>query len=216
MLADSQLSPWLAGLEPQPVSPAPHVRRIRAHARLSLHPQDGAQRPRVEAFIRSIYLEHYGARIRELAPTLVALQSGDEIVAAAGYRAATGPLFLERYLAAPIERCVQTLSSAAPARATIVEVGHLASSRNGAGRLLMPFLGAHLAEEGYEWVVSTATEELHQLFRRLGLAPLVLGTADPSVLGSDASDWGSYYDHRPQVLAGSIRAGMAKLTQGHA
>ena len=87
------------------------------------------------------------------------------------------------------------------------------SVRNGAGRMLMPFLGAHLVAKGFEWVVSTATAELHSLFCRLGLAPLVLGAADPAVLGTDATDWGSYYDHQPQVLAGSIVEGMARLTQ---
>ena len=102
---------------------------------------------------------------------------------------------------------------AMPQRERIVEVGHLASVRNGAGRMLMPFLGAHLVAKGFEWVVSTATAELHSLFCRLGLAPLVLGAADPAVLGTDATDWGSYYDHQPQVLAGSIVEGMARLTQ---
>jgi hypothetical protein len=94
-----------------------------------------------------------------------------------------------------------------------VEVGHLAAMRAGAGRVLMPLLGAHLADLGFDWVVSTATCELRNLFARIGLEPLVLGVADPTVLGADAVQWGSYYTHRPLVLAGSIEAGMTRLVR---
>lgn len=181
--------------------------------RLCVYPTETAHRGQVESFIRDIYWAHYRARIRTLAPVLVALSAGGRIVAAAGYRAATQPLFLERYLPAAVEQCVHDACGVMPHRERIVEVGHLASVRNGAGRMLMPFLGAHLVANGFEWVVSTATAELHSLFCRLGLAPLVLGAADPAVLGADAADWGSYYDHQPQVLAGSIVEGMAHLTR---
>jgi len=189
-----------------------HARR-GAPLQLAVHPLPGASRTAVEQFIRTVYRDGYGATVRTFAPTLVALQRGDEVVAAAGYRSATRPLFLERYLQQPVERCLGDAAGLFIPRERIVEVGHLASVRNGAGRLLMPFLGRHLAEAGFEWVVSTATEELAHLFDRLGLAPLVLGAADPAMLGAEAADWGSYYDHSPQVLAGSIAAGLAQLTQ---
>jgi hypothetical protein len=190
-----------------------HQSRRAAHVRMSAHGTECPERARVEEFIRAVYREHYDARLSILAPTLVALRSGDEILAAAGYRSATERLFLERYLDAPVEVCLARSARDAPDRPAIVEVGHLAAARNGAGRLLMPLLGAHLAAAGFEWVVSTATEELRHLFRRLGLSPLVLGSADPSVLGADAGNWGSYYDHRPHVVAGSIASGMSQLTR---
>jgi hypothetical protein len=202
------------GLEPAPassgVAPA-HRRRRPATARLQLHPPEDADRSVVERFIRDVYAQHYGARVGELAPTLVTLQADGRILAAAGYRPATQVLFLERYLAAPIEAVLRSLAPAAPARAGIVEVGHLAAVRTGAGRLLMPMLGAHLADCGFEWVVSTATAELRHLFARMGLEPLVLGVADPAVLGPAIAQWGSYYDHHPLVVAGSIATGMARI-----
>ena len=106
------------------------------------------------------------------------------LVAAAGYRPARqGPLFLERYLAAPVESLLGSHSEAAPARERIVEVGHLAASRAGEGRRLMLLLGPHLGGQGFRWVVGTLTEELRHLFVRLGIAPLALGVADPAVLG---------------------------------
>ena len=214
MFTDAPLfMPTSALAEPQSSSNAARRPRDANGLRLYVYPADSADRGQVESFIRGIYWAHYRARIRTLAPVLVALCAGSRIVAAAGYRAATQPLFLERYLPAAVEQCVHDACGAMPQRERIVEVGHLASVRNGAGRMLMPFLGAHLVAKGFEWVVSTATAELHSLFCRLGLAPLVLGAADPAVLGTDATDWGSYYDHQPQVLAGSIVEGMARLTQ---
>jgi hypothetical protein len=62
-------------------------------------------------------------------------------------------------------------------------------------------------------VVSTLTEELRLLFMRLGVAPLALGVADPQCLGDDLADWGSYYEHRPVVLAGSLDAALHALAR---
>jgi hypothetical protein len=185
-------------------------RRHKATPHLLVHPPD-AERGAVEQFIRGVYAQHYDARVGALTPYLVTLEADGEILAAAGYRPATHPLFLERYLAGPVEAVLSALTPDVPARAAIVEVGHLAAVRTGAGRLLMPLLGAHLAQSGFEWVVSTATAELRHLFARMGLEPLVLGVADPAVLGPGVAQWGSYYAHHPLVVAGSIAAGMARI-----
>ena len=172
-----------------------------------------AQDPRraeVEAFISGIYAERYGARLSAFAPWLVARYDEQGLVAAAGYRAAgDGPLFLERYLDAPVEQ----LLDPAPARGGIVEVGHLVARRAGEGRRLILQLGPLLAAQGYRWVVSTLTEELRLLFLRLGVAPLALGVADPQRLGEAAADWGSYYEHHPVVLAGSLEAALQALAR---
>jgi hypothetical protein len=183
-------TPWAA--------PAPTTR-------LQVHGEDEPQRTAVEAFIQDVYARRYDARVTSFAPTLVALWDGDDITAAAGYRtAATGPLFLERYLPQPVDRLLGANAQVLPPRERIVEVGHLAASRAGEGRRLVLMLGAHLRAQGYEWVVSTLTGELRQLFVRIGIAPLTLGVADPALLGADAGHWGRYYDHNPLVLAGHL------------
>lgn len=171
-----------------------------------------AARAQIEAFIRGIYAERYGAQVTQFAPHLVALRDATgDIVAAAGYRpAAQGPLFLERYLAAPVETLLshQLGGELQPLhlhqRQSIVEVGHLAASRAGQGRRLILLLGPHLAQQGFEWMVSTLTEKLRLLFMRLRLALLTLGTAHPMALGAEAVHWGRYYDHRPMVMAGHL------------
>lgn len=173
-----------------------------------------AQDPRraeVEAFIAGVYAERYGAKLRTFAPMLVARYDERGPVAAAGFRAAAdGPLFLERYLDAPVERL---LGATALPRSGIVEVGHLVARQAGEGRRLILMLGPLLAAQGYRWVVSTLTEELRLLFLRLGVAPLALGVADPQRLGDAAADWGSYYEHRPVVLAGSLEAALQMLAR---
>ena len=194
---------------------ASQIRSPDARSSLRLHGPGDAGRGEVERFIAAVYRARHGADVRHFAHTLVSLRDGaGELVAAAGYRAADqAPLFLERYLGAPVETRLADTAGLAPARSRIVEVGHLAASRAGEGRRLVLLLGPHLATLGFQWVVSTLTEELRHLFMRLGIAPLALGVADPAVLGAEAVHWGSYYDHRPVVLAGQIDLALKALAR---
>ena len=199
-----------------PSTPArPPVRTAVAVPRLRVHEPGDPGRAAVEDFIRGVYRERYGADVRQFARSLVSLRDGDdELVAAAGYRAANqSPLFLERYLGMPVEARLAGQSPVAPARSRIVEVGHLAAGRAGEGRRLVLLLGPHLASQGFQWVVSTLTEELRHLFLRLGIVPMPLGVADPAMLGEEAARWGSYYDHRPMVLAGRIDHALKSLAR---
>ena len=61
-------------------------------------------------------------------------------------------------------------------------------------------------------MVSTLTEELRRLFLRIGVTPLTLGAADPAALGDEAVHWGSYYEHRPLVLAGHLPQALRRLS----
>jgi hypothetical protein len=189
--------------------------RAAPPSRLRQHPVGSAQRAEVESFIAAVYRERYGAELRHFAPLLVSLRDehGD-CVAAAGYRAAdSGPLFLERYLPGTVESLLPAVAGRRPPRRRIVEVGHLTAVRAGEGRRLILLLGPHLAGQGFEWVVSTLTQELRNLFLRMGVAPLALGVADPAVLGEQAAQWGSYYDHRPLVLAGRLDGALPVLAR---
>ncbi|WP_421882247.1 thermostable hemolysin [Methylibium sp.] len=188
-------------------SPAPHF---------AWHGVGDPARPRVEEFIRRVYDERYGARVRQFAPVLVSLRDAADpdapVLAAAGYRVATQPLFLEHYLDVPIEHAL-AVDAARPPRERIVEVGHLAAVRAGEGRRLILRLAQHLAGLQVEWVVSTLTEELRHLFTRMSVVPRALGAADPARLGQAAHDWGRYYDHHPVVLAGHLPLAMRRLAE---
>ncbi len=168
-------------------------------------------RESVERFIQGVFARRFGARVLRFTPQLVCLKdscSGD-IVAAAGYRRAdSGALFLERYLDRPVEQYLTEPGQLPVLRKGIVEVGHLASERAGEGRRLIVHLAHHLAAQETHWVVSTLTEELRHLFVRMGITPLALGRADAQVLGDQASEWGSYYEHHPVVLAGQLQTAL--------
>ena len=173
-------------------------------AALHVHRLDDPLRERIESYIGQRYLQRYGARVTEWLPVLVSLQSEGEILAAAGYRDAGFPLFLERYLSAPVERYLQD-GGMPVARHRIVEVGHFAAMRPGAGRRLVPLLARHLHRQGYEWAVSTLTAELHHLFSRMGLAHRSLAVASAANLDArERMDWGDYYAHGPEVFVGHL------------
>lgn len=182
--------------------------------RLAVHDTQDGQRERVERFIHAVYQARYGAQVRHYAPMLVSLRDeDDQIIAAAGYRVAdTGPLFLERYLQQPVEVLLGQ-GSGQVQRTRIAEVGHLSAVQAGAGKRLIHLMGPQLAGLGLEWVVSTLTQELQHLFVRLGITPLALGVADATQLGAAAADWGSYYDHRPVVVAGRIDLALRMLAR---
>ena len=190
------------------VAPPPERRQS-----LFVHTGQDKERSDVERFIHGVYRERYGARVQHYAPVLVSLRNAEhEIIAAAGYRIAdTAALFLERYLPQPVEALLARDTTQRVTRARVVEVGHLSASQAGAGKRLIHLMGPHLASLGLEWVVSTLTQELQHLFVRLGITPLALGVADPALLGTAASDWGSYYDHRPVVVAGRIDLALRML-----
>lgn len=167
---------------------------------LTVHAPGSPDRQAVERFVAAVYRDRFGADVSAFAPVLVSRRGPDGTFwAAAGYRPANaGALFLERYLDAPVEHAL-----GAP-RSQIVEVGHLAACRAGEGRRLILQLGPWLARNGFRWAVSTMTEELRHLFRRLGVAQRALGVADPGRLGDAATGWGRYYEHHPIVVASAI------------
>lgn len=169
---------------------------------------------RLETYIAGIYRAHYGARISQWAPTLVGMTADERIVAAAGYRDAADPLFLEQYLEAPIDAVIARRTGTPVARRDIVEVGHFAAEQPGEGRRLLPLLARHLAQRGYRFVVSTATRELRALLAHLGMRPFALAHADPGRLGANAADWGRYYDHEPVVVAGDLLRSLPVIERG--
>lgn len=201
-----------------PTAPPPPLALLSRQAPVSplrLNDVHSPERDAVERFIAAVFRRCYAADVAKFAPRLVSLHDEDgECIAAAGYRPAQmGPLFLERYLSAPVHTLLAATHGRPPPREQIVEVGHLAATRAGAGRRLIGLLGPHLAAQGFDWVVSTLTEELRRMFARLGVNPLALGIADPALLGAQAAQWGSYYDHRPRVLAGRLGAAVPLLAR---
>ena len=180
--------------------------------RATHHDAESPRRNDAEQFIRQVFSERYGADVKSFAPSLVLVEEGDRIVASAGWRGAdVAPLFLERYLDAPIEAVIGERIGAPLKRERIVEVGNLASERSGGSLDIILHMARHLHQEGFEWVVFTATQQLIGIFSKLGLPLLALARADSSRLGDEASAWGSYYEMQPVVVTGRIRQAIERM-----
>jgi len=192
-----------------PCAPATVARR----AELLLHRRGDAARGETERFIAAVYRQHFAARLTHFMPVLASRSVDGRTGAAAGYRSAVEPLFLERYLPQPIEQVLAAAVGHPVAREEIVEVGQFASQCAGEGRRLMVELARHLVDSGFRWAAITATAELRRLFRHQGLSALPLAPAQRRCVGDEAPLWGSYYRHAPKVLAGDLLVNLARLQQ---
>lgn len=192
------------------------VQAIRNHLSQVFNIREHSVRDRADAerFIRERFFAAHGARIAHFMPRLFSLLSrrGD-LIAAFGLRpAAAAPLFLEAYLDQPVEAVLQKRLGVPVRREEVIEVGNLSALYPGAARWLIVAVTALLYEEGYRWVTFTGTPMLRNGFHRLGLRPVELGAATIDRLPLEQrSDWGSYYEQAPTVMAGDIGHGFRSL-----
>jgi len=174
------------------------------------HAADSPLRGLLEDFVRREFLEHFGARIRQFMPELLALHGTDGAIrAVVGCRpAATGALFLETYTRQSIETALAERTGHVVPREHIVEIGSLACRNATAAIAIVRALVPHLLNAGFSWVVFTGADTVMKVFHHLGLVPSPLCRADAALLGDARHDWGTYYDHDPHVMAGRIRDGV--------
>lgn len=161
-------------------------------------------------FIRDAYERHFGAQLASLMPELCALVDLDGVPrAVAGFRpASSGPLFLEQYLGGPVEDAIARAAGEPVERRQVWEVGNLATRCPGAARDFVGRAAAALADRGASWAVFTGTRRVVAVFRRIGVPLVTLADADPARLTDRDTDWGSYYDHAPRVVAGRVSSGL--------
>ncbi|MBU1191836.1 MAG: thermostable hemolysin [Gammaproteobacteria bacterium] len=171
-----------------------------------------AGRQTSERFVQQVFQRSYGADITSFYPTLLSFSVRDALVGVAGFRAAGGNrLFSEQYLDQPLEQLISNFWNVPVDRNQIVEVGNLAMTSPGQARWVIAAVTVFLYSRGYRWVMFTAVNPLINAFRRLGLKPVVLASADPARLAEDGQRWGSYYAAKPSVCVGDIEAGYRKL-----
>jgi hypothetical protein len=174
---------------------------------------DDPQRCVFETFIQQRFRQAHGADIRHFMPELFGMiDASDALSAVVGVRlASTGPLFLECYLDEAIDPLISAAADRTVDRSAIVEVGNLAASDTANARMSISAMTYLLAMGGLEWVAFTGNLGLVNSFHRLGLKPVTLCAADPARLGEDRHAWGSYYESKPWVHVGNIRAGFIHL-----
>lgn len=173
-----------------------------------------ADRLDVERYIAAQFKAVHGATIHDFMPVLLTMGCHGNTTAATGVRAASQPLFLEQYLAQPVEQALRPLAGQDVERSRIAEIGNLVATQGGSSYLLFMVLTAVLEQSGFEWVVFTATPQVRKVLRYLGLSIHVLCEADPARLTqSSAEEWGRYYSGRPVVVAGRVADAMGVLTR---
>ncbi|WP_100656827.1 thermostable hemolysin [Alteromonas flava] len=159
-------------------------------------------REAAEHFIETGFQHAYNASIKVSTPWILAINNG-AFKAALGIRSAHERLFLEQYLAAPIETMVNQYIPVR--RAGIAEIAHLYSNSNKFTLPLFLITAVALFTNGFAAMTFSATSHVQSLIQRAGIITHELASADPSKLQQRAANWGSYYQTEPKVVAVSLR-----------
>ncbi len=184
-------------------------RSLTSLPEFQLYTSDSNGRDQVEAYIANQFETVYDAKISSFMPFLITMNCLNEVSATAGMRPArSAPLFLEQYLAQPVEQSIAELSGSPVQRKNIVEIGNLAATRRGSSQLLFLILTGLLHHTQFEWIVFTGNNQVARSLQRLGVELHNLGDADPEQLTVNSkSDWGSYYQGNPHVFSANIPQG---------
>ncbi|WP_395336664.1 thermostable hemolysin [Novosphingobium sp. BL-8H] len=161
--------------------------------------------------VRRQYLAAHGAHVKPTYEHMMAKSRAGVVKAALGYRrAGEMPLFLERYLEAPIEQVLSDVLAQDVRRDSVLEIGNLAADD---AMSLISLWGAVANDLGgqCEVAVATLTAGLRSMFVRIGvplhfLAPAKICRVD------DPAIWGRYYDCDPWVCAGIIEEGQRAIS----
>jgi hypothetical protein len=165
-------------------------------------------RPWIETFIVDRYRQAFGSAIIVDYPLLISLhETSGTVVAAVGLRWANdSALFLEQYLMRNVESVLTDLFQRPVERRGIVELGSLAAKCSGATLYLIGAVAAYMAKRDFDFALATSTDQLRRLFGLLDLELSSLGPARRDTLSDQSRNWGTYYDHTPEVLVGSVRS----------
>jgi len=169
--------------------------------------EESALRMDVEQYVGHKFDSSYGASLAQFLPLFLTLRCSEKLSASAGVSlgAASEKFFLEQYLDAPVEKELEKLCGETVRRESLAEIGNLVATTLGASRLMFIILASILNQAGYEWMVFTATKPLLRSLQKMGFETQVIAEAKPARLDTNPNaDWGSYYDNKPQVVAGRL------------
>ncbi|MFZ1873961.1 MAG: thermostable hemolysin [Chania sp.] len=180
-----------------------------------LFSQDNVHKALLQSYIQNEYGREFNATIPHFLPYLLGMYRADGVlVGACGLgRADLGPLYLERYLDAPIEEVIATHTGEAVSRSRLVEIGNFACSEAGNARIMFAAICQLLCDNQLDYVVFTGTKKLRNIFHRLHLNPVELAPALPERVGEEVNDWGKYYQQQPCVMMGELKQGRHVLSK---
>lgn len=174
-------------------------------AGFSVVDSDPRMQHRLEERIRVTYKQHFGACINNFMTRFAFYEHGNGATGVIGMRRATEEtLFLERYLAQPIDEVIRTVTGLPVSRAAIAEVGQFAvEDRRIAAdffRDLVPFL----VKQEFAWVCFTGTAKVRAILQRIGFHGLAVAIGDANAVKDGGDDWGTYYESSPLVIVGKL------------
>jgi Thermostable hemolysin len=133
--------------------------------------------------------------------TLIATVSASGAVeCAAGVRFSDHDFFSECYLDLPVEIALQHRFGLPVQRRRIIEVCNMAGRKPGRSQSFIASFIEFAESDEFDWVIFTATKSLRALLERGGLRMTQLARAERFRV-ANPSDWGSYYEHDPRVMA---------------
>jgi len=185
---------------------ATDARGFGRHLRLAVAVPGDPQRGELESFVRGAFARKHAADVQTFMPSLLSFRdTTGTLCGVMGLRTAEfGPLYLERYLDAPVEEALSRAAGQPVPRHQIVEVGNLAGRNCRAAMRMVAQLPAYLLAQDFRWIVFTATRTVREILLGFG-APLVeLARAEPARVAASPDDWGTYYDTDPRVYAGHL------------
>jgi hypothetical protein len=170
---------------------------------------------KVRLFTARKYNNKYGATLKNFMPQAIChLDKNRFIRAAAGFQSASRSLYLEQYLKEPVENAIaRSFDTPIPKRSQIVELGNFAASTPGATRHFIIRLGKYLLKNNFHWLVLTATQSIKASFEKMGLESAMVVICDAKIdrLKDNITDWGTYYENNPKVIAVDIKKGLNEL-----
>lgn len=161
-------------------------------------------RAEIEQFISKNFFATCGAKVRFFLPVLLSLRDPDgKLIAACGIRSAGSErLFLEHYMDQPVECLLSEQLGAKVNRNDIIEIGNYSVAEMGTSRQLLSAIIDQLHATSKQWAVFTAIQLVRNTLIKQNVFPRVLCDADIKRLPpEEQSDWGSYYEQKPQVMA---------------
>lgn len=166
--------------------------------------RDAADRADIEQFIAAVFFQVCGAKVHLFLPTLMSLRDLDgKLIAACGIRnAGAERLYLENYLDQPVEQVLSERVGSTVLRSDIVEIGNYSVAEMGISRKLSAAIFDQLHATSKQWAVFTAVQLVRNALLKLDIIPEILCDADIKHLPlAEQSEWGSYYEQNPQVMA---------------
>jgi len=170
-------------------------------------------RQAVEQQIQNAYEKSFGARVSHFMPTLISagIANTSPHLNFGLCCAADQTLFLENYLQAPVEQVLSSTVRSQISRKCIAEIGNLTFDHTENLQQDLMSIASYCQQQGYRYVVCTATRALRLLFLRAGMKPVLLGQATLNNAPKDGSHWGDYYETAPQIIGGNVLLGLQHL-----